>query len=38
VHTATHCNTGGGGIDFDNEPPLLEELGIDFEKICKKVQ
>jgi len=27
---------GGGGIDFDNEPPLLEELGIDFEKICKK--
>jgi hypothetical protein len=27
---------GGGAIDFDNEPPLLEELGIDFDKIVKK--
>eukprot|EP00802_Teleaulax_amphioxeia_P025749 Tamp_26661.p1 GENE.Tamp_26661~~Tamp_26661.p1 ORF type:complete len:198 (-),score=39.45 Tamp_26661:10-603(-) len=27
---------GGGATDFDNEPPLLEELGIDFDKICQK--
>ena len=26
----------GGAVDFDNEPPLLEELGIDFDKIVKK--
>ena len=26
----------GGAVDFENEPPLLEELGIDFDKIVSK--
>ena len=28
---------GGGGGGFEDEPPLLEELGIDFELIRLKV-
>ena len=31
-------NTMFGGDDFENEPPLLEELGINFDHIWTKTQ
>lgn len=38
LNASANFNTGGSEEDFENEPPLLEELGIRFDHMWNKTQ